>query len=315
MPPTYSPWLNPFEKIARFALARTRRSLGAGYTGPTNGADVRRSEDWRAYRASRALHDVWSPPPASPWSGFHRPTLFAALDSIPEATIWPAKPIGFEDETAARPPAWLDRATALVLDLPAGASVAWAALASLRGPHEPVATFNNWPHPSALVPMWDALGALLYYAPWQAEARMLRRTASGPAPPALVLDRRRLGPRAGEPKEFDNRYYLLESDLPTAAMLRRAGVERVVYVRPDDATVPDEPDDVNRYLHEVAKKMPVLLARASTTAWTASAPQAWSPTLRKTPFNTVRDPKFSGFKRAAAGGFGELIPEPSSAGG
>lgn len=335
MPPTYSPWLNAFEKLARFGVVRSRRGLGDVRLGPAQSADCRFGEDWRRYAGSRELFELWGPPQTSPWSAFHRPTLFAALDSVPRENVWPAPAPGLSVVEAPRErPSWATRETAIILDLPGAHAVAWAAALARVSGHEPVATFNNWPHPKGLVDMGETLAALLYFAPWAWEARENRLAAQdGAAPPVLMLDRRRLGARKPVPRDFDNRYYLLESDLPTAAMLQRAGVERVAYVRPlaDDAQpqpapsllfrplpLPpptDEPDDLNRYLHELAKKLPLSIVRAPADSWRTSDAVAWSPAIRKTPFTTSSDPAFRGFKRSAAGGFGELVPEPSSGGG
>jgi hypothetical protein len=76
-----------------------------------------------------------------------------------------------------------------------------------------------------------------------------------------------------------------------------------------------EVDDLNRYLHEMAKMIPVQLLRLPALGWQAEGPVAWTPEIRKTLFTTVSDPSFRGFRRSAAGGFGELVPEPSSGGG
>lgn len=314
MPPTYSPWLNPFEKLARFGLLGRRRMLGALATGVPGSVDCRLSEDWRAYASSRALFELWGPPQTSPWSGYHRPTLFAALDSIGENMRWPAAvpPLLPGDAPHERAP-WAARDAALLLDLPGPHAVAWAAWLARRW-HEPVVTFNNWPHGNALVDMGMALGALLHFAPWAREGKDAREKD---APPVFILDRRRLGPRAPRPRDFDNRYYLLESDLPSVATLQKHGVTHLVYARPGDLApgAPEEMDDMNRYLHEVAKKMPVKVVPLSTTSWTWGEARDHAPAIRPTPFNTVKDPAFADFRRAAAGGFGELVPEPSSGGG
>lgn len=321
MPPTYSPWLNSFERLARFGVIRRKRDLGELRTGPNGATDCLFSEDWRRWADARRLFELWGPPQASPWSAFHRPTLFAALESIEPAALWPGPAPGLSIVEAPREaPSWARRDTAILLDMPGSHAVAWAAAIARRAGHEPVATFNNWPHRRGLVDMAETIAALLFFAPWAFEARDRRGSADDPghAPPVLMLDRRRLGTRSPRPTEFDNRYFLLESDLPTAAMLLRAGVKRVVYARPSEperAGANNEPDDVNRYLHELGKKLPLALVTLDATSWTTQEPVAWIPVVRKTPFNTVSDPAFRGFKRSAAGGFGELIPEPSSGGG
>lgn len=324
MPPTYSPWLNAFERLARFGLSRHSAGFSSRSTGTVD-TDCMNGSDWRRHATAETLWGTWGPPQTSPWSAYHRPTLFAALDGIKPADLLPAPPQGLEGNAGVprEAPAWADAKTAILLDLPAKASAAYGALLALRSGHEPVATFNNWPHEKGVVDLWRAIGALLYYVPWVVEARERRKVGSyrheGTPPPVFLMDAHRLG-RLPKPGEFDNRYYLLDSDLPTEAALRKAGIERVAYVRraPRGDTPPEpwpETDDVNRYLHDLAKRIPVVRVEAYDDAWAWREPAPLSTAIRKTPFNTTKDPAFEGFRRSSAGGFGRLVPEPSSGGG
>jgi hypothetical protein len=79
----------------------------------------------------------------------------------------------------------------------------------------------------------------------------------------------------------------------------------------------DDAPDLNAYLHDLPKTpgLGLDLARARIDGWHCSEAQEWTPAIRKTMFSTVKDPAFLDFKRHAAGGFGQLIPEPSSGGG
>jgi hypothetical protein len=132
-----------------------------------------------------------------------------------------------------------------------------------------------------------------------------------------MADAARMGPATVKPRDFDNRYFLLETDLPSAASLAARGIERLVYVRPESAA-PGEPpdaDDLNPWLHEASKRLRVDLARAAPGEWRLGEPEPLDAKVRKTPFSTTRDPAFKGFRRNAAGGFGVLVPEPSSGGG
>lgn len=318
MPPTYSPWLKAFESLARVGFLRRKRNLDNVRVGASQ-HDCRGSEDWRAFVTPEALHEAWGPPQASPWSPYHRPTLFAALDSVLQP-VWPDVVEGLEASDAPlRVPEWAREGRAVLLDLPGPASVAYAAWLALRGGYEPVVTFNNWPHKQGLVDAHKSLGALVHFVPWAVEAKRERAAGAwdGRAPPAFVLDAGRLGSRKPRPKDFDNRYYLLDADFPTVAQFKRAGVERVVYVRETGTWPPDrmEMDDLNAYLHGLSKGMGVDVATAHVRDWSLGEPREYSPTIRDTPFTTVKDPKFRGFRRSAAGGFGELVPEPSSGGG
>lgn len=318
MPPTYSPFWKPFEALARFGAGKRKVSPGNLVIGAPYELDALGSPDVARFRDPATLYRTWGPPDASPWSAFHRPTLFAALDGIRPENANPTHPGGFEVATAPRhAPSWVDMRTAVMLELPGAVSVAYAAWLARAAKLQPVATFNNWPHASELVDASRVLGALLYYASWVHEAW---DGIEGVTPPALMLDANRLGARPPHPLDFDNRYYLLDSDLPTAAMLAKAGIERVAYVHPPRR--PDAPpdawddmDDTNPYLVEIAKRMPVYTVPAQLDTWGLGEPTKYEPRVRKTPFTTVKDPAFRGFRRNAAGGFGVLVPEPSSGGG
>jgi hypothetical protein len=286
---------------------------------------------WRRYLEPRALFEAWSAPAASPWSAYAKPTLFAAL---PDAGSTRASPYraGLPDERA-RLPGVVSPEVAVVLDLPGPLTVAYGGALARLG-MQPVPLFNNWPHPLGVVQAEHTLGALLYYVPWAVE---------GPktGPPVFLLDRERLGSRLPKPNDFDNRYFHNEADLPSAATLKRHGIRRLLYVRPEDAgrlaPVPatrfpaldrkarlagqamvqvgvEEMDDLNGYLHETRKSLGLQRAVVSASHWSLSEVREFAPALRPTPFSTTRDPAFHGFRRASAGGFGQIVPEPGQGG-
>jgi hypothetical protein len=128
------------------------------------------------------------------------------------------------------------RDVALVLDLPGPESVALAA--AVAGRFAPVFLFDNWPHPSAVVPAHNTLGAAIYYRPLFVEANQTRPPDS---PPVFVLDSARLSPYRDDPERFDNRYVV---NLPSAEQLRALGIKRLLYVRPSGNQL-QELDDLN----------------------------------------------------------------------
>lgn len=314
MPPIYSPFWKPFEILGRVGLVRRKLDLGDLTLGAPDAMDVTGDAQWRDAADARKLHDLWGPPQSSAWSGYHRPTLFAALDSIPSARVFPAAPPGLDAASAPRQlPSWFGPRTAVILDVPGDAAVAYGALLCLRGGYAPVATFNNWPHARGVIPVHRALAALLHYSPWAREGwdRIEDKDA---APPVFLADSARIGAANVKPRDFDNRYYLLETDLPSGATLAARGIETLVYVH-DPGDVPPESDDLNGYLHEAAKRVRVQHASVSFVSWGFHEPAPLDVAIRKTPFTTTRDPAFRGYRRNAAGGFGVLVPEPSSGGG
>lgn len=317
MPPTYSPLWKPFEILARLGLSRGGVPTGGAILGFPESLDALGGLDWRALAATEALFAAWAPPDASPWSAYMRPTLFAALDGMPAEHRGPRGSPGFEVATAPRQkPAWVDGRTAILLELPGPMSVAYGAWLARVARMQPVATFNNWPHAREVGDATATLAALLHYATWMREAR---ERWEGPAAPVFLLDDLRLGARTPKPGDFDNRYYLLDSDLPTPAILARQGIERVVYVHPPrrpDAPpdAHDEMDDMNPYLRQLAKRLRLEQVEARLDGWGLAEPRALEVKPRDTPFNTVSDPAFHGFRRNAAGGFGVIVPEPSQGG-
>jgi hypothetical protein len=126
--------------------------------------------------------------------------------------------------------------TAVILDLDGPASVAVAA--GMAPAFDPVFVFDNWPHPLGVVPSHATLGSVLFYRPLFQRARGTRKA---PAPPAFVLDRRRLSPYVDDQSQFDNRYV---AKLPTAENLRSLGVRHVLYVVPGKSDL-RELDDLN----------------------------------------------------------------------
>jgi hypothetical protein len=348
--------LRAFEALARLGFSRMRPPGSPGPAGPLpplaapgagpeaaglSPSDVRNDQEWKAYASARALFRAWAPPPSSPWSGYAKPTLFAAADA---GEVFPGAYGGLDGRQAAAARIRLPEATAVVLDLPGAWSVAMAAWLARAAGLQPVVLANNWPHPMGVVPMQSMLAALLHYVPWVTQDAQLRGDR---ALPVFVLDRDRLG-RAPKPGEFDNRYFLLETDLPSPAALRRGGVQRILYVTPEAVPPPAEPhprlpgdwgsvdddtrlrsiverlpgpepatpemDDLNRWLVEVRKVLGLGIATADVDEWRLKDAREFAPAPRKTVFTTVKDPAFAGFRRAAAGGFGRIVPEPGSGG-
>jgi hypothetical protein len=90
----------------------------------------------------------------------------------------------------------------------------------------------------------------------------------------------------------------------------RSIVERL----PGPGPATPEMDDLNRWLVEVRKVLGLGIATADADEWRLKDAREFAPAPRKTVFTTVKDPAFAGFRRAAAGGFGRIVPEPGSGG-
>lgn len=217
----------------------------------TVSSDSQQSEGWRKFLDSQQLHRAWVPAAASPWRPFYKPTLVAAVAVVEGA----AMPVRTADVPPAEAEATLFGSTfnlagaAVFVDLVGEQSVAWAAALRQHG-LVPVLAINNWPHQFGILRLERPLGALLYYAQEAA------RTPLPPeARPVFILERARLGQKGlhPAPDRFDNRFFHVPTDFPSALQLKTHGVTRIVYVNPRGTTAGCEEDDLNEYFNDLDK--------------------------------------------------------------
>jgi hypothetical protein len=300
------------ERLGRLRLFRSSITAPPGGTwtvGEARASDALGGHTWRQFLAADALYDACGPHPESPWLPFHTPTLFAALESThsrapsgdPELPSIDQRLAPERRDPILDTPAWLAPGNLAIIDLEGPRSVAYGAwLADMGG--QPVCTFDNWPHGRGLLKPEHTLAALLRYAP----VFQRRRADLTPDAPALWLcDRTRLLGRVPIPTDFDNRYYLDESALPGPGMMKQHGVHTLVVITDPKANA--LAPDLEAWLFDRHKDgFNVLHAPID------------APHLEATPLTPHR-PSFSGYSdglhRSDAGGFGVLIPEPSSSGG
>lgn len=304
--------------ISRFLdfLGRARisyRSHRAMLTvGDPNDRDALDSMGWRDFLQPERLYDVWGPLAGSLWEPYHCVPLFAAVAAVKPDRMGPTQPDlvrdiegngKLADGLLDRPlgTAWAAARTWVILDLPGPTSVA-AAVRLIRAGFQPVCTFDHWPHEHGLLKPERILAQLLRYAPLVAE---LRRELAPGAPPLWICDRDRLGSRPGRPREFDNRYFLDDSILPSAEMLRSSGISRILCVVPETGDSPRE--DLSAYFRDLRTEGFVTI-QGLGWADASVAPFSFAEPVFQIGFRQA------GFRRADAGGFGQLIPEPSSSG-
>lgn len=278
--------------------------------------------------------DIWAPPDGR-WTPWVKPVLFAHLTRLP-VNLLPSPPEARPVERVAPPD------TAYVLDLPgAKGLMAWGKLA-LRG-FRPVPLYNAAPGPRgtvhafaarpdpgdgepplsvlggpppgsagptgapvyevSLVDVWSVLDAL------QEKTRYLEALRLPPdAPPAFLLDSlRRIGQGPVIPRRFDNRSISFPTDFPSANFLLSAGVRRAVLVQ-EGGTQP-QPDLAHtlRRWQEAGLEL-----RLDTLADTG--PSLPLDVRKPSGFRNLWHAFLSrmGFRRNALGGFGGMVPEPSS---
>ena len=294
----------------RVTWRRSRVPLTVG--SPTE-RDALDSTYWKEYADTEKLFAVWGPVSGGPWEPYHCVPLFAALQTVPADRLGPTHPDqvrqvegnGHLEGAASASPLrteWAAKGSWVILDLPGATSVA-AAVRLIAAGFQPVCTFDNWPHPAGLIKAEVVLAQLLRYAAVVGEVRKYLTVES---PPVWVCDRARLGASRGRPREFDNRYYLDDSVLPSPDTLRRNGVERIVCVVPDAVDRPR--DDLCAYFRDL-RKLGFNAIRGAAFSDPGLAPFDFPEEVFNISF------KRSGYRRTDAGGFGVLIPEPSSSGG
>lgn len=281
--------------------------------GNPNERDAMDSTYWREYLDTRKLFDIWGPVPVSEWEPYHCVPLFAAIASLPKDRIGPTHPDmvreiegnGHLTNELMRQPlgkTWADQKSWVILDIPGATSVP-VAVRMIAAGFQPVCTFDHWPHREGILKPEIILAQLLRYAAFMSDFRKYLTVNS---PPLWVCDRGRLGNRAGKVREFDNRYYLDDSILPSADTLRRNGIQQIICMVP---SAEDKPTlDLRAYFRDLRKE---------------NFGNIYGVALRDPNVELFRFPedtfqvsfKQSGFRRSDAGGFGMLIPEPSSSGG
>jgi hypothetical protein len=238
------------------------------------------------------VYALWAPD-ESPWSAWAKPVLFTALGRVVAPTLLPLPPdLTWAPAAAAR--------TVVVVDLP-GADAVWAGLALARQGFRPVPLFNGCLAPAMLVDVAPVAAALL------AGCAVLREVVlADAAPPAFLLDsRRRENSNRARPGEFDNRWAVVPQDMPSGTHLRAAGITTVMVraarIQEDLAHI------LCRY-----QQAGVRLLHGADDAIPAEPLTVEPPSRFRSLWYCLG--VFAGLRRNSAGGFGAVVPQPSSAG-
>lgn len=247
---------------------------------------------------STSVFECWAPA-GSPWSPWAKPVLFAhgRTEAIESAAVPPLDP-------AAK--AWVHSFgghAALIADLPGATSlVAGLQLAAAVG-MRPVPLYNTCPGPAAVVEV-ESLVRLLFGQVGRLASLRLPDTA----PPVFLLDSNRRAPgKRPSPGEFDNRWVVFPQDFPSAKVVREHGLLNAVVWQPQSGAPAEDLAHVLLRWQE-----------AGITIWTKGADPATAPE----PI-AVRRPAWyrsvwhhlavaTGLRRSSSGGFGALVPHPSS---
>ena len=191
-----------------------------------------------------------------------------------------------------------------MVDLPAGASVAFGVAAAKRG-YRPVPLYNTCLGPSALIDC-DPIARML--SAGVAELRTLRLALD--APPAFLLDSNRRRPTAPPTMgKLDNRWVVFAQDFPSVTYLRSRGIGEVVLVHDGTAAQEDLAHVLVRWQQGGIQLLSVDVREpARPRELAVRAPslfrRAWYRALL-----------MAGLRRNQAGGFGAVIPIASQGGG
>ncbi|MGH7719132.1 MAG: hypothetical protein ACREON_09850 [Gemmatimonadaceae bacterium] len=242
---------------------------------------------------------TWAPEGAE-WVAWAKPVLFAGMvpnDPTTGAVAdWRAVDLGWA------PPA--SEHTAIVADLPGAEAVVLGLALAARG-YRPVPLYNANTGPQPLVDLEPIVRALQVGA---GELRDIR--VRDEAPPAFLLDSERMKHREPpQPGKFDNRWVVFPQDFPSANYLRSRGVGRAVVVLRGGGT---PAEDLSHVLYRWQQGGIQLLlvdlgAPGRPREFTVKRP-SWFRTAWYRAIATM------GLRRNNAGGFGAVIPIPTSSG-
>ena len=246
------------------------------------------------------LFECWAPA-WSDWSAWAKPALFATM---PAHAL--ALPAGGE-VTAVPDVTWLREHVAggaVVVDMP-GVQAVYLGLALARLGLRPVPLFNTTFDPTAVIAMDGVIAGLCDGAAVLAP----EHTPPG-APPAFLLDARRTKPeRPVLPGTYDNRLLVFPQDFPSARFMREKGVERITLL---SATARPADDLAHVLLRWQEAGLTICHAHPDDPRSLQAVEVHRPPRYRWVWYRLLA---VLGLRRNAAGGFGAVVPQPSSGGG
>ena len=235
---------------------------------------------------SQDVYAIWAPEHVL-WTQWAKPVLFANLSfpSVDTLTIPTLK--------------WIrdsNRNTMVIVDLPGKDGVAEALALAYIG-YRPVPLYNGVKGPDGAMivdvkPLQQAL---------QAGASILKEISiREDAPPAFILDYRRMSGNGKELGKYDNRWCVFAQDMPSASFLLRSGIG-IIIVRSSEIQA-----DLSHVLYRY-QNQGIKIILSDDDGFTREL-----TIVRPTRFKSLvyRCQVILGLKRNATGGFGGRIPDP-----
>ncbi len=237
---------------------------------------------------------TWAPW-ESVWSDWAKPVLFVHLK--PEHAQSDAT--SHATDLSWAPPA--DERCALILDLPGATSIRCAATLMEYG-YRPVPLFNGCPGPMEIVPTQPLLWAVA-----QTTASMASSNVAPDAPPAFLLDAGRM-PMGLKPSpgKFDNRWLTFPQDYPSANYLQSQGITSALVVQTSPGKVADDLSHVLARWQEGG----IALSTCDTSGGQRTPLEVKKPRRYRSLWYLAL--ALLGLRRSGAGGFGSVVPQPSS---
>jgi hypothetical protein len=251
---------------------------------------------------------AWAPD-NSLWSPWVKPVLFACMDLSGEIQNTLTINASSENWTAPAP----SERTAVFLDLPGPDAISIALACAAKG-YRPVPVYNALPTQGvpgtgsptnevvAVRPILDALKAA---APHLAQLQI-----PADAPPLFLLDaNRRVGVKPAGDGWFDNRSVSLSTDFPSANFLLSNGISRVLLVT---SSWPSPQEDLAHTLRRYQQAGIEILSQPLASPDPAKPIHVAAPAWYRCAFQ--RFLAVVGLRRNPLGGFGGMLPDPSSGG-
>lgn len=250
------------------------------------------------------LYKLWAPED-SIWSNWVKPVLFAdpgfGSSNPPLGVDWRSLNVSWSPSAS--------EGAAIVLDLP-GEDAVWLGTALSQRGFRPVQLFNGVRGPVSIIPPLVNVNGIVWALQAVSEALAELRLPPG-APPVFLLDANRMaGGASAGPGRFDNRWCVFPQDFPSANFLLSQGLRTVVLALTGMANSPR--DDLAHVL--------LRWQQAGLRILSCAVEQETPPTLitvgRPHRFRALwyRALVIAGLRRNSAGGFGAVVPEPSSSG-
>lgn len=247
----------------------------------------------------KELFAIWAPS-ESIWSPWAKPVVFTM--GARNVTPLPEVDIRFLNGVT--------RDTALIVDLNGVQSVAVGVELALRG-WRPVPLYNAIDADQPVISVQPVRDAL------EAGASDVQRAYLAPnAPPAFLVDSRRLDSGPVAPGKFDNRWVVFPQDFPSATLLKANGITRalIVYDRPYPDFDVIKVAGIWKRGGLTMLKHPLTghIDESDLTAGREApeiAPVSRFDFLRSSFIVTALMSR--GLRRNAAGGFGSRVPEPA----